>query len=37
VAAIILPHRWRSQPQIPVGIDWNNPLTKDLRAAWTPV
>lgn len=31
---ILLP--WDSQPQEPVGIDWDNPLTRGLVLAWTP-
>jgi hypothetical protein len=30
MAAIILPHRWKSQPQYPVEIDFSNPLSKGL-------
>ena len=26
--------RWRKQPQYPVGIDWSNPLTRNLVAAY---
>jgi hypothetical protein len=27
---LFLPQRWRRQPQYPVGVNWGNPLTRDL-------
>lgn len=30
MAHIILPHRWRQQPQTPVEIDWAHPLARGL-------
>jgi len=36
MAAIILPHQWTRQPQIPVGVDWGNPLTNKLKFATIP-
>jgi hypothetical protein len=34
VASIILPDRWKRQPQGAVEVDWNNPLTKDIVFAF---
>jgi len=36
VAAIILPDRWKRQPQGAVGIDWSNQLTEGLQYAVCP-
>jgi hypothetical protein len=33
---LILPQKWTSQPQTPVGIDWSNPITRGLVVANTP-
>jgi hypothetical protein len=30
MSSLILPNKWTSQPQTPVGIDWSNPLTRGL-------
>lgn len=35
--AIIIPSKWRTQPQYPVEIHWANPLTRDLIDAVTPI
>lgn len=32
----ILRFPWTSQPQVPVGIDWGNPLTRGLKALLVP-
>jgi hypothetical protein len=32
--SIILPRRFTQQPQYPVEVDWSNPLTRGLAAAW---
>lgn len=28
--SLLLPRQWTSQPQIPVGVDWSNPLSRGL-------
>lgn len=35
--AIIIPSKWRAQPQYPVEIDYGNPLCAGLAAALTPI
>lgn len=35
--AIILPHRWRRQPQGPVAIDWAHPLAQGLASFVLPL
>ncbi|ROH88010.1 hypothetical protein ED236_00510 [Pseudomethylobacillus aquaticus] len=32
--SILLPTRWRKQPQTPVEIDWSHPLAKGLTGMW---
>jgi len=34
MAAIILPHKWRRQPQIPVEVDKNNPISRMLCSTY---
>lgn len=36
MSAIFLPRRWRHQPQGAVEVDWRNPLTRNLIAAFLP-
>lgn len=33
---VLLPTRWTQQPQVPVEIDWSNPITQGLVAAFDP-
>lgn len=32
--SILLPQRWRRQPQQPTGVDWSNPVTEGLTFGW---
>ncbi len=36
MASIILPDRWKRQPQGAVDVDWSNPLTNALKIAFLP-
>lgn len=34
MSSLILPSRWNKQPQYPVGVDWNHPLTKGIAGVY---
>lgn len=34
--SIIVKKPWTSQPQVPVGIDWSNPICKGIQFVWVP-